>query len=161
MSSPVVSGIAALLLQIKNDLVPQEIKDIFTQTAIKDNYTGIIPPGGNNTWGNGKVNAYGSVKRVIQIVNGIKGVNNNLSHVNLFPNPNDGNFTLDYYGNKNEMLEVELFNLTGQNIFLEKWKTTAGLNSKSINVKNINAGIYFIKISSSQVQSVVKMIVSK
>ena len=161
MSSPVVSGIAALLLQIKNDLVPQEIKDIFTQTAIKDNYTGIIPPGGNNTWGNGKVNAYGSVKRVIQIVNGIKGVNNNLSHVNLFPNPNDGNFTLDYYGNKNEMLEVELFNLTGQNIFLEKWKTTAGLNSKSINVKNINAGIYFIKISSSQVQSVVKMIVRK
>ena len=161
MASPVVSGIAALMLQVNNDLTPQDVKNIFTETAITDNFTGVIPPGGNNTWGNGKVNAYGSVRKVVQLVNGLNNITGGTPDCNLYPNPNDGLFTLDYSGNKNETLNIELFDILGHRVFSENWKTNAGFNFRQLNVKDLNAGIYFTKISSSKGHSIIKMTVTK
>ncbi len=96
MSSPAVSGITSLLLQVKPDLSPQEIKDIYTLTAIKDNFTGTIPVGGNNDWGNGKVNAIGSVMRAVQLVTNVNTISNSGIACGVFPNPNEGTFSVDY-----------------------------------------------------------------
>lgn len=161
MAAPVVSGIAALMLQVKNNLNPQEIKDIIIETAITDNFTGVIPAGGNNTWGNGKVNAYGSVSRVIQIVNGLNNINGNSPECKLYPNPNSGIFTLDYTGFKNEILKVELFDILSNLVFSEYWKTNAGRNYRQIVTKNVSAGIYFTKVSTSKGHSILKMTITK
>ena len=161
MSSPVVSGIAALMLQVKNDLGPQEIKDIINQTAITDNFTGVIPSGGNNTWGNGKVNAYGSVRRVVQIINSINNIPGGTLDCNLYPNPNEGLFTLDYSGDKNEILSIELFDMLGHSVFIENWKTVVGANFNRLNVKDLEAGIYFTKVSSFKRQRIFKVMITK
>lgn len=161
MSSPVVSGIAALMLQVKNDLGPQEIKDIINQTAITDNFTGVIPSGGNNTWGNGKVNAYGSVRRVVQIINSINNIPGGTLDCNLYPNPNEGLFTLDYSGDKNEILSIELFDMLGHSVFIENWKTVVGANFNRLNVKDLEAGIYFTKVSSYKGQRIFKVMITK
>jgi len=161
MSSPAVSGITALMLQVNRDLDPQEVKDIFTQTAIKDSFTGVIPPGGNNTWGNGKVNAYGSVLQAIQWATSINTISKNMLECNLFPNPNSGMFTIDYYGKNSDDLNIEIFDMPGHCVYSEKWKTNGVYDFRQINVKDLSEGIYFTRVSSSNGFSVFRTTLTK
>jgi len=55
MSSPIVAGIAALYLQLHPDASWDEVKRALICTAVRDSFTG---PAANNTYGNGKVNAF-------------------------------------------------------------------------------------------------------
>ncbi len=55
MACPVVAGCAALLLQHNPNLTPAQVKQILTDNALSDAYTGMVP---NYTWGHGKINAY-------------------------------------------------------------------------------------------------------
>ncbi|MFX0069171.1 MAG: S8 family serine peptidase [Candidatus Hodarchaeota archaeon] len=55
MSCPHVSGVVALVLQARPSLTPQAVRDVLTNTARTDEYTGTTP---NNIWGYGKVDAY-------------------------------------------------------------------------------------------------------
>jgi hypothetical protein len=161
MSSPMVSGITAMLLQVKGDLSPQDVKDIYTQTAITDGFTGTIPPGGNALWGNGKVNAYGAVKRAVQIVNSVKTISGSTLACTIFPNPNEGVFTLDYSGTKSENLKIEIFDIAGHCVYADMWKTNAGYNFTQIDTKNLGAGIYFTQVTSSSGSSLIRMTVTK
>ncbi len=61
MSSPATAGIIALLLEAYPDLTPEQAKDILSQTALEDSFTGSIPDRGSNTWGWGKINALGAI----------------------------------------------------------------------------------------------------
>ena len=56
MSSPVVAGAAALLLQIKPTATYQEIKNVIAGNVQTDNATGNILP--NAVWGSGKLDVY-------------------------------------------------------------------------------------------------------
>lgn len=67
MAAPVVTGVIALWLQANPNLTPTLIKTYLKDSAITDFYTGTIPSNGNNTWGWGKVDAYGGLKRIIGI----------------------------------------------------------------------------------------------
>lgn len=64
MASPAVAGIIALWLQANNSLTPDQIKQIFRDSSIRDNFTGVIPIGGSNTWGWGKINAFRGIKAI-------------------------------------------------------------------------------------------------
>ena len=59
MSSPVVAGIGALLLERCPKLTPQKFKEIITSTTFTDEFTGIDLP--NYEWGHGKVSAYNAL----------------------------------------------------------------------------------------------------
>ncbi len=160
MSSPAVSGITALMLQVKPDLDPQTVKDIFAQTAITDGFTGTIPVGGNEFWGNGKVNAYGSVKYVVQLVTGLQTIAGGTLDCNVFPNPNEGAFTIDYEAKSSETLNVDLFDELGKIILSEQWNVNSGYNFKQFDLKNFNTGVYFINVSSEKNFSLMKMVIS-
>ncbi len=160
MSSPAVSGITALMLQVKPDLDPQTVKDIFTQTAITDGFTGTIPVGGNEFWGNGKVNAYGSVKYVVQLVTGLQTIAGGTLNCNVFPNPNEGAFTIDYEAKSSETLTVDLFDELGKKVLSEQWNVNSGYNFKQFDLKNFNTGVYFINVSSEKNFSLMKMVIS-
>lgn len=64
MAAPHVSGIVALLLQIKPDLTPAEVQYILSSTATADSWTRQVP---NMSYGYGKVNAYAAVVKTLQI----------------------------------------------------------------------------------------------
>ena len=51
--------------------------------------------------------------------------------------------------------------MLGHSVYSENWKTEAGINFRSFNLKNINAGIYFTKVSSLKAQKVFKTIITK
>lgn len=80
MAGPHVTGIVALLLQMKADIGPGEMKKIIQKSAYRDNYTGADS---NNISGFGKVDAFAAMKQLIalhqQVLEG--------SEFRVFPNP--------------------------------------------------------------------------
>ena len=158
MSSPAVTGITALLLQVKNDLTPQEVKDIYTLTAIQDSWTGVIPQGGNNNWGNGKVNAMGAVFRAAQLAPGISSINTPAYDVLVYPNPTDGLLSIDLVSKKNENLSISIYDIVGRTVELQSWAVVGGYNKKQIDLSAISNGIYYFKISSENGSSITKFL---
>jgi subtilisin family serine protease len=67
VSSPIVAGAIALMFQAQPTLTVDAIRTILDSTTIKDQYTGQIAQA-NNTWGWGKLNAYGAVANLFGII---------------------------------------------------------------------------------------------
>lgn len=63
-AAPIVTGIIALMLQIKPTLSPEEAKQILQKTSITDALTGTITTP-NNYWGTGKVNALEAIQSLL------------------------------------------------------------------------------------------------
>lgn len=84
MSSPVVAGITALILDANPYLSPAQVKEILISTARTDSYTGPIPPH-STKWGWGKVNAYAAVQLALVTI-GTQELEKELSW-NVYPNP--------------------------------------------------------------------------
>ncbi len=159
MSSPAVSGIVGLMLQVKPDLTPQDIKDIFARTAIQDNFTGTIPPGGNSNWGAGKVNAYGAVKEALALTSGIREIAEESSECNIYPNPSAGAFSIAYNSAEAGVVKVEICDLLGRRVAADSWEVIPGYNARSYDLKKSGAGIYFVKLSSRTGYFPVKVVV--
>ena len=135
MSSPMVAGVAALILDANPYLSARQVKEIIMETARQDNITGVIPNEGSIKWGAGRVNAYAAVQLALQTI-GLESKENELDW-SIFPNPvvNELHFTLI------EELpdKIEIINSNGQ-IF---WKPIA--NGK-LNVSELSPGNYFIRM---------------
>lgn len=157
MSSPAVSGIVALLLEANPTLTPAQIKNILKLSAIQDNFTGVIPPSGSTTWGWGKVNAYKAMQLVLMGV-GIYHLENKNLNCLMFPNPGNGNYTIEYNSDKSETLSIALSDVSGKMIFTKKWDVSPGNNRLVLDAVNLSNGIYITKIHSQKGQAVIKLI---
>ena len=135
MSSPMVAGVAALILDANPYLSARQVKEIIMETARQDNITGIIPVEGHTRWGAGRVNAYAAVKLALQTI-GLEEPKNDLMW-SVFPNPvaNDLHFTIVEELPK----QAEIVNLNGQ------VNLRAIINGK-LNVSDLSPGNYFIRL---------------
>lgn len=61
MSAPHVSGSAALLLSVNPHLTADDIRSLFTESAVRDGFTGSVP---NFRWGWGKLNVAAALANV-------------------------------------------------------------------------------------------------
>ena len=66
VSSPIVAGVVALMLQADSVLTWDRARQLIQQTALTDIFTGTITTP-NNNWGAGKVNALGAVSSLLKI----------------------------------------------------------------------------------------------
>jgi glucose/arabinose dehydrogenase len=94
-------------------------------------------------------NAGGCDTTVIQTVEvtictGI-GAKTNVSAINLFPNPNEGNFTLEFNANVNSALSITITDVTGKIVHTENASSVRGLNRVNLNVSNLQKGFYLLK----------------
>lgn len=147
-SAPASSGIVALMLQVNPSLNPQDIKDILFATAINDVHTGTLPPQGNNNWGHGKINAYGAVKKILADYASIHSFNGSHMDCVVYPNPNNGYFTVDYTAEKAGDITVHVFSPSGQMVFSEKHTTTSGNNRLNIDLSKLSKGMYLVNVTS-------------
>ena len=69
--------------------------------------------------------------------------------VNIYPNP--ASSVLNVVTNTNEKINVEMFNLVGQKVYSEQV-----VNSTQINVANMKAGVYMLKVNNHTTKVVVK-----
>ncbi len=134
MASPMIAGVAALILEANPYLSARQVKEIIMLTARQDNLTGIIPAGGSPIWGAGKVNAYAAVKLALQTV-GTENISREIDW-NVYPNPvmNELHFTIVELPKK-----VEIIDMKGT--IYEKM-----IFDGKVYVSDLPAGTYFIRL---------------
>ncbi|MFM7662098.1 MAG: S8 family peptidase, partial [Bacteroidota bacterium] len=135
MASPMVAGIAALMLDANPYLSAQQVKEILMQTARQDNYTGSIPPEGSNRWGAGKVNAYAAVQLALETIGQLE-INNDISWL-IYPNPAKDN--LNVINLPISIEEVEIIDQNGK-------VTYNKIKNNSISLQNLGSGSFWIRV---------------
>jgi len=93
----------------------------------------------------------------------IKEVNNQLGVVSIFPNPTASEVTLKITANVATSLNVMITDVAGKVVAVpvQNQSILAGENNLSINANNLNNGIYFVTITSSNGKETVKLVVNK
>lgn len=157
-SSPAAAGIVALLLQADPTLDPDHLKSILFATAITDSYTGTLPSAGNNNWGHGKINAYKALKQLVAEM-GVYEYSGKHLDCALFPNPNNGQFLLDYTALSNETANVTICNIAGATVYNQSWKVNTGDNRLNVDLTNYAKGMYIVKLTSPSGSVAMKAIV--
>ncbi|MFN8310570.1 MAG: S8 family serine peptidase [Chitinophagales bacterium] len=155
MASPACSGIVALLLQIKPNLTPAQIKNILAKTAIIDTFTGNLNTTGSNIWGHGKINAYGAAMMAQSIADGVPTLPA-FAKVEIAPNPNQGTFRLYIEPESSETVNVDIYTVDGRLVRSEYWNINVGPNTKTFQIDNSH-GLHFVKLTSNS-RSFVKVL---
>ena len=158
MASPCVAGIVAMMLQLNPALTPDSARSIIALTAITDNFTGVLPVPGTNTWGHGKINAYKALRYMVGNLS-VQNVNSDDMACILYPNPGKGIFTIDYKSRSQEQLSVEVMDITGKLVFVELWQVIPGTNSRQLDLTRLPKGTYLTKIASQTGYNTIKTIV--
>lgn len=69
--------------------------------------------------------------------------------VNLFPNPANNQISINYTLDKVENIRVQISDLSGKKLFDKSMFSTVGFQTRTIDVSNMNSGVYNINISSN------------
>lgn len=137
MSSPMVSGVVALMLEANPNLTPKQVKQILKETSISDEYTGKNLP--NNTWGWGKVNAHAAVKSSIDLI-GLKHGFEKQDNIKIYPNP-----ARDILNIKAEKFyQIRILDIYGREMII------SNTEEKSIDISNLERGLYIINFSNDK-----------
>lgn len=84
----------------------------------------------------------------------------NTSTLRVVPNPNNGSFNINFFNDKDELLEVTVENYLSQNIYKNVHRAVAGDNAIAINLANAKPGLYLLSVkkgsSISKLQVLVK-----
>jgi minor extracellular serine protease Vpr len=141
MASGVITGIVALMLEKNPGLTPVQVREYLTSTAFTDSYTGTIPPSGSNAWGWGKVNAHAAMK---SFTTGYSDENYqpNNNEITLFPNPSNQLINIRLTGQQ-QLLTTTVFDVSGKIVI-------SCQNSNTLNVENLEPGVYHVKIETSK-----------
>ncbi|MFN8276906.1 MAG: S8 family peptidase [Chitinophagales bacterium] len=144
MASPATAGIVALLLQIKPNLTPTQIKQILATTAIQDSFTTALPATGNNDWGHGKVNGYGAVLMAQAIANGINETSDKQT-IRLYPNPVSVNAVLEFTAAEGTA-DIACLNQNGA--LVNQWSIFCKEGVNHVQIPFTGAtGIYFLRVT--------------
>ncbi len=136
MASPMVAGVSALILDANPYLSARQVKDIIMQTARQDNFTGVIPVGGSNRWGAGKINAYAAVQLALNTI-GLTEVKDDFSW-SIYPNPVMNEIIISSF---NEAYQsIEIVDLFGKII-------CKPLNNYKVNISDLQSGTYWLRLT--------------
>ena len=75
--------------------------------------------------------------------------------IQVYPNPNNGSFTLQVVGTATSNMEYKIIDIQGKTISAERANLVKGLNNFEIN-KNFKAGLYFIEIANERIKIIVQ-----
>lgn len=79
-------------------------------------------------------------------VSGIEQGSINSSSIQVFPNPNNGIFTVEYKLSEHADVALSISDLTGRIIYKETLVGKTGINQHLLNQVKLSSGIYFLKI---------------
>jgi subtilisin family serine protease len=138
MACPHVTGVVALLLQVKPDLTFDKIINILKNSATVDSYTGTVP---NNYFGWGKINAQ---KAVNYLVTGsdVKYVEIEGAKVYPLPARDFANLELNEAAST---VELSVFDISGNKVNNIEYNLTSSNTNKStiqLNTSAFKAGVY-------------------
>jgi subtilisin family serine protease len=135
-ASPVVAGIAALLLQQNPGWTNIEVKEDITCSAYIDAYTHSVLP--NYTWGYGKADAFHALTGCFPLS---VPANPAVSGLNVWPNPFDETATISWSesGSTGELIVLDLLGQEMTRIGVKE-----GMKSLTLSRGDMKSGIYFV-----------------
>ena len=77
----------------------------------------------------------------------ISNLHNDISSFSIYPNPTAGNNLTVVFENSSKTTELNIFDITGKNVYQELFEGI-GFQAKSINLPNLNNGVYIVSLSS-------------
>lgn len=82
----------------------------------------------------------------------------NALNFKLYPNPNKGNFTLEFDSASTDDIKVEVYDIRGRKIFAQNYQNT-GSFAEQINLTDIQTGIYILNVSDGKQTQTRKIVV--
>lgn len=115
------------------------------------------------SWGDGSSGFDGS--KDVPWINPTLKIENEIQNqgfiTGIFPNPNNGNFTINLNTEIGESFIIEIYNSIGQKIYSYTNIAQSTKYSKEISLDNFNDGIYFVREIGSMTNNSWKLVVSK
>ncbi|MES2545548.1 MAG: zinc-dependent metalloprotease family protein [Bacteroidota bacterium] len=84
---------------------------------------------------------------------------NSLTNFVLYPNPNKGNFTVQFDSKTNTDIAISVYDLRGRVIISNKYSNT-GLFSQNVNLNSVQSGIYMVTVQDGDTKVVKKIVVN-
>ena len=142
MSAPMVTGTLALWLEANPNLTPEDIREILSETAVRDEWTGSQP---NNTWGYGKLDAWNGLKKGLEL-SGIEEIESTLQNdfARIFVTEGCCKILL---AKDLKRCEISIYDITGKLINSQNLGNINGGYETSIDESYGLKGIYVVKIS--------------
>jgi hypothetical protein len=141
MSAPVVAGVIALWLQARQDLTPQEVREVMSRSCRhpEDQYD--YP---NNVYGYGEINAYRGLLEVLSLSD-IEGISLH-QPAGLQVVPDDGGLRLVFGGETPKPLRLSVYHLSGGCV--HTCHLIADKPEVFVALPTVSPGIYVIQIDS-------------
>jgi hypothetical protein len=80
-----------------------------------------------------------------------------LSDLALYPNPNNGQFTISFTANAGEDVNVAMYDVRGRLINSKDYTNNASNFSETLDYRNLSAGMYFVTITNGNQQTTKKL----
>ncbi len=78
---------------------------------------------------------------------------NPISSLQLFPNPNQGQFNLEYVATEASLLTLFITDITGKEVYSREIYSNSGNNTLTLNLTSLEKGFYMLKINNSKAQN--------
>lgn len=90
---------------------------------------------------------------------GIADAQKNNDQMQITPNPNNGNFVVNYTSAKNQKVSVKLIDMLGQVVYTNELKVISGINPIEISVQNLKKGIYLFEYVTEKGKQTEKLVI--
>ena len=90
---------------------------------------------------------------------GISDYQTNNDVVVLAPNPNNGNFVLNYTASKNQNVAVKLYDLVGRIVYNSELTVNSGSNAINMNMDGLTKGVYIFEFVTSTGKQTQKLVI--
>ncbi len=90
---------------------------------------------------------------------GINNLENNITNLNVYPNPSNGMFTLNYTVTGSDNVAVSIINELGQEVYTEQKSMSSGPHTEQLNIGNLASGIYSLRVQTYTGTSVRKLLI--
>ncbi len=90
---------------------------------------------------------------------GINNLENNITNLNVYPNPSNGMFTLNYTITGSDNVTISIINELGQQVYTEQKNINTGDYAEQLNVENLASGIYSLRMQTTNGTSVRKLLI--
>ncbi len=137
-AAPVLTGMLALMLEVKPDLSTQEARDILHQTARSDAFTGMTP---TPDWGYGKLDAAAAITATLSLL-GMENETFASLGIQLFPNPAQEIVYYRWDRLSHGEAELELMDMSGRSLR----RYMIGENAGQLHVGEFEAGVYLLRL---------------
>jgi subtilisin-like proprotein convertase family protein len=81
-----------------------------------------------------------------------------LSNFSLFPNPNNGSFTVKFDSETSNDVKIMIYDIRGREVFSKSYNNS-GLFNETVNLNNIQSGVYLVNIENGLQKEVEKIVI--